>query len=56
LGQYLIDVLGSWQPRAYQQTHIQIPNVQKIAMQPPWTFGAALERAEQELVRVSHDS
>lgn len=33
--------------KAYKQLVLQIPNVQKIAIDPPWTFGAALERARR---------
>ena len=42
MGQYLADNGSSWGERSYSD----MPYYYEIAHQKPWTFGAALQRAE----------
>jgi hypothetical protein len=42
MGEYLRDNGASWGERSYSD----MPHYEEIAAEKPWTFGAALERAE----------
>jgi hypothetical protein len=46
MGSYLADHGSSWGVTAYSE----MPNYHEIAAERPWTFGAALERAEKFLL------
>lgn len=43
MGRYLADNQASWGERSYSD----VPHYEEIAGTQPWTFGAALERAEK---------
>src|SRR4249920_212780 len=42
MGNYLVDNGAFWGERAYSD----MPHYEEIAKEKPWTYGAALERAE----------